>query len=672
MHVRGLVVAFISAAVSTVGWATEATAQAQWSPEMVLAVKRVSDVRVSPDGHRVVFQVAEAVTEGDKSEWLSHLYLASSSGAPSFQLTQGDKSATSPAWSPDGEWIAFISSRSGKANVWTIGASGEARQITDVETGVSSFQWSPDGRRIAFLMQDPKTDEEEAAEREKRDARVVDDGYRMTHLHIVPVSPDKGPQKSRRLTGGDFNVGTPFSGDGFSWSPDGKSIVFAHTPTPKVDDWTKSDISLVDVQTGEIRLLAGTDAAENQPYYSPDGQWIAFTVSDDPPSWGFTARVHVVAAGGGEPRPLAASYDEQPNLVGWTGDGRSVLVSEAQRTVLRLSALPVDGGNRADVSPVGMMVEGPTLNARGSHVGFVSQSTDTPPEAFIAAVDRFDPVKVSAVQDLPGAPLGTTEVVEWTSYDGTRIEGLLTYPVGYREGAPVPLLVIVHGGPTGVFLQNFIAARGAYPIAAFAARGYAVLRCNVRGSSGYGREFRYANYGDWGGGDYHDIMSGVDAMVEGGIADPDRLGVMGWSYGGYMTSWIITQSDRFKAASVGAGVTNLMSFTGTADIQEFIPDYFGGEHWDVFDKWRERSALFNIRGVTTPTLIQHGEADARVPITQGYELYHALKRQGVPTTMVVYPRQPHGIREPKLQLDAMRRNLEWFDRWVMKRGTANE
>jgi dipeptidyl aminopeptidase/acylaminoacyl peptidase len=209
-------------------------------------------------------------------------------------------------------------------------------------------------------------------------------------------------------------------------------------------------------------------------------------------------------------------------------------------------------------------------------------------------------------------------------------------------------------------------------VAGFAARGYAVLRANVRGSSGYGFDFRNANYRDWGGGDYRDIMSGVDALVAKGLADPERLGVMGWSYGGYMTSWVITQTQRFKAASVGAGVTNLMSFTGTADIPAFIPDYFGGEFWEEggIDRWRGHSAMFHVGKVKTPTLIQHGEADLRVPVSQGYELYNALKRQGVPVRMVVYPRQPHGIQEPKFMLDAMQRNLEWFDRWVLGKGAA--
>jgi dipeptidyl aminopeptidase/acylaminoacyl peptidase len=296
-----------------------------------------------------------------------------------------------------------------------------------------------------------------------------------------------------------------------------------------------------------------------------------------------------------------------------------------------------------------------------------SQWSDKAPEVFVSRLDNFVPRQVSRVQQLPAAPLGRTTALRWRS-DGQEIEGLLTYPANYRPGSRVPLLVIVHGGPTGVFTQSFIGAPGPYPIAVFASRGYAVLRVNPRGSSGYGKLFRYLNYRDWGGGDYRDIMSGVDHVIGLGVADSTRLGIMGWSYGGYMTSWVITQTKRFRAASVGAGVTNLMSFTGTADIPGFIPDYMGGEYWDNFDAWRTRSAMFNIKGVSTPTLIQHGERDLRVPISQGYELYNALKRQKVPVQMVVYPRQPHGIQEPKLVLDAMQRNLEWFDRWIMRDG----
>jgi dipeptidyl aminopeptidase/acylaminoacyl peptidase len=230
------------------------------------------------------------------------------------------------------------------------------------------------------------------------------------------------------------------------------------------------------------------------------------------------------------------------------------------------------------------------------------------------------------------------------------------------------MLVVVHGGPTGVHTQGFIGGASQYPAAVFASRGYAVLRPNPRGSSGYGRDFRYANYNDWGGGDYRDIMAGVDAMVQRGVADPERLGVMGWSYGGFMTSWIVTQTDRFRAASIGAALPNLMSFAGTSDVPDFIPDYFGGDYWDRKEQWEAHSPLFQVGNARTPSLIQHGEVDDRVPVSQGYEFYNALKRLGVPARLVIYPRTPHGFREPKLLRDAMDRNLEWFDRWL--RGVA--
>jgi len=637
-----------------------------WTPELVMQVKRVSSVVASPDGSRVAFQVGSAVMEGETSEWRYQIWVANSDGSDAYQLTRGEKSSSGPAWSPDGAWLAFISARNDTANVWRIRiVGGEAEQVTHVRSGVTAFAWSPDGTSIAYSMPDPPTEEEIQNRKEKNDAFVVDENLKEVHLYVVPANAaDDGKREARRLTQPGMSVFGLFAGMPFNWSPDGLSIAFAHAPTPKVDDWTRTDLSVVDVATGSIRSLVNSSAAEGQPTFSPDGRWIAYTLSDDPPTWGFTSRVHVLDPDGGESRPLASSYDEQPGIVGWSQDGRGVLISETHRTINRVSSLPLDGGAPVDITPDNLMVSGPRLNVSGTHLGYVSEMPDTPPEAFLSAIDRFQPARVSSIQDIPNIPIGDTRVVTWNSSDGMDIEALLTLPTGYVSGTRVPLLVVVHGGPTGVFTQSFIASRGAYSIASFAEQGFAVLRCNVRGSSGYGREFRYANYGDWGSGDYRDIMTGVDAMIERGIADPSALGVMGWSYGGYMTSWVVTQTDRFKAASVGAGVNNLMSFTGTADIAGFIPDYFGGEYWDVFENWRSHSAMFNVKGVTTPTLIQHGEEDARVPVGQGYEFYNALRRQGVEVKMVVYPRQPHGIQEPRLQLDAMKRNLEWFGRWV--------
>jgi len=651
-----------------------------WTPELAFKVKRVGPVRVSPDGRRAAFVVGTAVMEGERSEWVSQIHVARADGSGSLELTAGEKSSTAPTWSPDGKWIAFVSAR-GKAgkdgkdpkpNLWRIRVDGgEAEPLTEEKGGVAEPRWSPDGARIAFLLTDPKTEDEEQAEKEKRDPRVVDDALKRIRLCVVPVEKDaSGKRPVKVLTPGETSVGNVGEPGRFDWSPDGRSIVFTHQPTPYVDDWPRSDLSIIDVETAAVRALVSSGASESNPVFSPDGRSVALVVSDDPPSWAFAARIAVVSRDGGTPRVLAPTHDERPDLLGWSADGRRVIFTETRGITNRVSAAPVDGGAIVDLTPADTMVDQPALDASRTRLGFASQAPDRAPEAWVSKLAPFAPVRVSRAQELPAAALPRTEVATWTSPDGQPIEGLLTYPAGYAPGARVPLLVVIHGGPAGVFVRSFTGGVSPYPVAIFASRGYAVLRCNVRGSSGYGRAFRHANQKDWGGGDYQDILSGVDALVAKGLADPDRLGVMGWSYGGYMTSWIITQTQRFKAASVGAGVTNLMSFAGTADIPSFIPDYFGGEFWDDLEPWRKRSAMFHVKGAKTPTLIQHGEADLRVPVSQGYELYNALKRLGVPTRMVVYPRQPHGIQEPRLQLDAMNRNLEWFDRWVMGKADA--
>lgn len=272
-----------------------------------------------------------------------------------------------------------------------------------------------------------------------------------------------------------------------------------------------------------------------------------------------------------------------------------------------------------------------------------------------------------ANHDFPKLAMGKTEVVKWKSKDGKEIEGLLTYPVNYKVGNKYPLILNIHGGPTGVFVQTFTAAGAIYPIQAFAQQGYAVLRPNPRGSSGYGKDFRFANYNDWGFGDFDDDQSGVDKVIEMGVAHPDSLVICGWSYGGYMTSFTVTKTNRFKVASVGAGVTNLMSFNGTADIPSFIPDYFGGEFWDRAEVYTKHSAMFNIKNVKTPSQVIHGERDIRVPPSQGFEFYAAMKRLGVPTEMITYPRTPHGPQEPKFIQDIGERMIAWFNKNLRKK-----
>lgn len=637
-------------------------AQSGWTPELEMKVKGIGAVRVSPDGKKVAYTVSSAVMTPDKSEYVSQIWLANSDGSGAVQLTYAEKSSDNPQWSPDGRMMAFTSSRSGKNNLYVLRLiGGEAEQLTDVKSSVGNFSWAPNGGRIAFVMRDAASDDEEKSTKGKDDWRWIDESVKFNRLNIINLDKDLNGKREPRFLSGDANV------DGnFDWSPDSKAIVFTRTKMPKADYWTTADLLAVDVATGKVTTLAATNASESDPRFSPDGKWISFNVSDDPPRWAGYRRIAVLPAGGGAPKLLAETFDAQPSTIDWSADGKRIYFVETRGTVSRLSALDVSTGAMSELNKGNEVLGSLSQNRSHTMLGFTMQAADRAPEAFVTSVNNFAPVQIShANADLPNLPLGKTEVVRWKSSDGLEVEGLLTYPVGYKSGTRVPLLLVIHGGPTGVFTQSFLAGnRGVYPLASFASQGFAILRVNPRGSSGYGQKFRFANIKDWGGGDYQDLMTGVDHAIEMGVADPERLGVMGWSYGGFMTSWVITQTHRFKAASVGAGVTNLMSFIGTADIPSFIPDYFEGQPWEKLDVYRTHSAMFNAKGVTTPTLIQHGEADERVPISQGYEFYNALKVQNVPVRMIVLPRMPHGPNEPKMVLKTKQTNLEWFEKYL--------
>jgi dipeptidyl aminopeptidase/acylaminoacyl peptidase len=648
---------------------TVTTTAQTWDPEMQLKLKAVGIPRVSPDGKRVVYTVNEAVMAADKSEFVTQIWLTNIATKQHTQLTFGEKSSTNPKWSPDGNWIAFTSNRKDNRNqLYLLSMNGgEAEPLTDGKSAVGNFAWSPDGRAIAFTMTDAKTEEEEKNDKGKNDFRWVDENVKMARLYMLSIQKDaNGKREPRKLTTANYHV------EDFDWSGDGSRIAFGHVKSPNANDWPTSDVSIIEVASGKITALANSPAAETSPLYSPDGNSIAVLASDNPPRWAQAGVIQIFSANGGQPKTLVGSFDAQPGVAGWSSDSKRIYFAEPKGTGTQIYVLDVAANRIDEIKTTPAVIGGLNLNRTGTTFGFVRQTSDTPGDVYIASVSDFNPVQLTTVNaDFKMPAVGRTEVITWKSKDGKQIEGLLTYPVGYQAGQKVPLILNIHGGPAGVFQQAFLGGRGAYPLATFASRGYAILRPNPRGSSGYGPEFRRANMRDWGFGDYQDIMTGVDRVIEMGVADPERLGVMGWSYGGFMTSWIVTQTSRFKAASAGAPVTNLMSFNGTADIPAFVPDYFGGQFWEVMDLYQKHSPMFNVKNVTTPTMIQHGEADVRVPISQGYEFYNALKVKGVPTRMLVLPRQPHGPTEPKMQLAAMKANLEWFDKYIgSKRETS--
>ncbi len=627
----------------------------QWSPINTLAIQRITSLDVSPDGRRLAFTVMQAVMTSYQSEFQSQVYLTDPEGSQPLRLTAGECSSFGPQWSPDGQFVAFLSQK----NVWLYSlGTGNVQQATDVPAGVSSFKWSPDGSMIAFTAAD-----DSGSTGEKDGPRIAGQGMKNQRLYLVSLTElSRGTSRGRPLTGSDLNVGAPEGPGAYAWSPDGKRIVFSHSRSPSPNEMPSIRTACLNLEDGSIHSLGPEGAMAFDPSISPDGRWVACKVYDNP-VWEWSSVAYLFPIEGGPGYPLADTHDRRPDLLGWSADGKWIYFLEACGTRQRLCALPVDGSPPVVLLEPDGCIENARLNCTGRFLGFTLQKTTEPVEAFLTSLDKGEPIQMSHLNaEFRQVPIGRTEVIHWRSVDGLEIEGLLTYPVDYETGRRYPLLVSVHGGPAIAWQQFFIGMQSFYgPIAAFSAKGYATLRCNYRGSTGYGKAFRRANFRDWGGKDVQDLLGGVDHVIELGVADPERLGITGWSFGGYLTATTITQTGRFKAAAIGSGMTNLVSYALGHDSPDFLPSHFGGEVWEVADLLLERSPIAHADRVTTPTLILHGEHDQRVPIWQGYEFHNALKRRGIPTQMVIYPRTGHVPSEPKLLLDVMERILAWME-----------
>lgn len=640
--------------------------QAGWSPAVSMQFKAVGGTALSPDGEWVAFTVREPLMEGEQSEYRTHIWMAAADGSGARQYTRGDESASSPAFTHDGTHLLFTSGRSGENQVWALPlVGGEAWQVTDAPEGVGSFALSPDGEHLAYTMSDAPSEEWEKAVEEKRDVIVADSDWRYTHLYMGHFG-DAIQESAHQVTDGDFTV------TGWDWSPDGTHIVFSHQSDTRINTGRlDGDLTVVDVMehdadgehTFATRDLVTGGGVEGNPRVSPDGSRVAFVSTGDQPEPVGLGDIYVVDFQGGEPRMLHETHDRSGGLVDWTADNEAVWVLESIGTTRHMQRLPADGGAPEQMTTGDGVLGSPAVASAAGRMAFTWQTPDRPADVFVSPLNSWAPEAVTDLHAQIEVPeMGRTELLTWPSQDGRfEIEGLLTYPVGYQAGDRVPLVLNVHGGPAGVFSQSFTGGPSIYMIQTFAEQGYAVLRPNPRGSTGYGKDFRYANIKDWGFGDMDDLMAGVDHVVEMGVGDPDRLLLMGWSYGGYMTSFAVTRTDRFKAASMGAGLPNLISMTTTTDIGDYLVGHMDGEFWDDYDTYERHSAMYRIGNVTTPTQVIHGENDLRVPFTQGQEFYRALQRRGVPTEMLILPRTPHGPREPKLLMEVTPRILSWFE-----------
>lgn len=649
--------------------ATPAQSKRAMTFDDVMNLRVVSGPRISPDGKQVAFIVTQADMKTNFRN--SDIWLVSTEGGEPRPITVSPRRDDSPLWSPDSRHLAFISDRDGKAQVYVIAADGgESQRLTDVQTSVQSFQWSPDGKRIAYISADPVPEAREKEKKDGFDQIIADSEYQYAHISIVDVAQASKPVK---LTDG------PLHAMELAWSPDGKTIAFTARNTPKLGDSYTTEIYAVDVAGKPVQpsRLTNNNRAESDVSWSPDGKKISYlSTSDKYPSIG-PSRIHLLrvskSAGAVEAdwtyKVLRPEFDGYIRDHQWSHDGSFIYLDADIATGRRIGRLSTDGGKLDWLSTDTELAGNGTVSANDDRIAFVAEGPDSPPDVYSASmneafVNRTTTRRLTHMNpQAKDFALGRVEAIKWKSKDGRQIEGILVYPIDYEPGKRYPLVTSIHGGPEGAFQLGYMASYGEAPHI-YAARGYASFFPNFRGSSNYGAEFASANVGDLGGGDYQDIMTGVDYLIERGIADPSKLAIKGYSYGGYMSGWIVGHTDRFKAAVFGAGLSNAISYYSQGDIQYQRETLHQGTPWRNNQNMIERSPVFYLQNAKTPSLIYQGEKDERVPLPQSLETYMGLKKAGVPTQLIIYPREGHGLREPKHQLDKMRREMDWIERYV--------
>lgn len=658
----------------------------------VLQVRVAASPVLSPDGTKVLYTVRgwepASEREKDRLEARTRIWMVPADGsAPARQITYGERGDTQPQWSPDGRFISFVSARGAasgengapKAQVYVMRADGgEGQKLTDAKEGVTSYAWSPDSTRIAYLTMDPRTEDEEGAIKRRDDERVFEGDFRYTHAWVVDVGA--GGAGGERTSARRLTRGTEYTLSGIpSWAPDGKRFVIGAGATPMLRD-NRRDVYIVDVEAATAEKISTNFGNDGAPRWSPDGTTIAWTSEpySGPPVADGTApsvitqsRLMLYNVAAKTIRDVSSpSFDTDAGAPQWTAEGNRVVFLAGKRAYTEAFAYDLTSGRYTQLS-ARRTLQASSLSKDGRTIVVAMDAPDAATEIY-ATDPRFSEFRklTDTNPQIRELSLGQTEVVTWKSTDGAEVEGVLLRPVGYEAGKRYPMLVVAHGGPSGAYVNNNRLG-GLEGGQVWAGKGWAVFYPNPRGSTNYGEKFLRANINDWGGGDYRDIMSGVDALVARGIADPDRLAHIGWSYGGYMTAWVITQTTRFKAAMVGAGLTNMWSMYGTNDIPSALIAYFGGiPNEKTLPLYLAKSAMSHVDTVTTPTLILHGGNDERVPVGQAQELYRALKDRGKPTELVFYPREGHGIQEYYHQKDRLNRIYDWVAKHTLGEGRA--
>jgi dipeptidyl aminopeptidase/acylaminoacyl peptidase len=659
--IRRLVVSLslFAAVVATAQPVTQAAAKKNLSLKETIARPTWGGYQLSPDGKMALF----TKTERDPKDYTptAHIWLHDFATGRSFQLTNSPRGESNPRFLPDGR-VAFASNRDTR-NAWYVISPFGGEAVKLVEGGDSvptGGQFSRDGKKLTFTEQTQRPDKKEWDERVRRkdDAFYAEQKLTYTHVWVYDLTTKT---KKQITTGQTDNTGPTFS-------PDASTIAFTSNRTGKTGrdpgHSNNSDIYLVPASGGEPRQLTTNQGPDNGPVWSPDGQLIAYSSSDRINSQADQSDVKVISVAGGQPRNLTADFDYSVGNIEWSKDGRFIYFTATERLVSKLYKVPAAGGRLQEV-PIekGFVVSDFVTNDDGSKWIVTGGTLDDNSVVLLTGTDAAQPKVIfedhGALSEFNTAKV---EGISWKGADNWEIDGVLTYPLNYQQGRRYPFIVQVHGGPFGRYSGTFNMSAQMW-----AARGYAVLQPNPRGSSGYTYAFGAANQNDWGGKDYVDIMNGVDKVVQMGIADTSKLAIMGGSYGGFMTFWTVTQTNRFKAAIGHAGISDWYSFFGQTDIPNLLEYGFGGlpsQSKATYEKW---SPIEYATRVTTPLLITHGEEDLRVPISQADQYYRLLKKLGKTVEYLRFPREGHGITEPMHRLFLEEEQAKWFDKHVLKK-----
>ena len=619
-----------------------------------LDMVQVGGAMISPDGSWVLFSKSELNWEENerKTTW----WRVSAEGGEPYRYI-GDDGGGNFQFSPDGSRLAFTRSVDDESQLFLLPTTGgEAVQLSEHETSIGSYAWSEDGSKIIFVATEPRTDEEEEAREAGYDAIFVDEGPNgqqsgnWNNLWLIEV--ESGAE--RRLTDTDHRIGS------FSVAPNGDRILFTSRIENRRNQQNLSEIQLLEVEAGTIRQLTDNSAPEGRLSWAPDGRSFAYTARTDGEWELLLDKIWVMDPDGGDRRIVSGAFDGNIGNFVWAPDASEILFSGLHGTNNNLYRINLGSDSVEQITSSAGSLAPSSFSRDRAKMAYVFQDFDTPADIWVGLTDGTGAVQLTDVNSTitDELVLGQGEVIRWESRDGTEIEGILMLPAEYQSGV-LPLLLHIHGGPAGVFRNSFSASNHVW-----AGLGYAQLFPNVRGSSGYDDDLLRGNLRDIGSGDYEDLMTGVDELISRGIADPDKLGLRGWSYGGILGGWTITQTDRFKGASVGAMVSDWTSEYGPGFNHDVRLWYIGGTPWDNTDEWRERSALTHVANVTTPTLVLHGINDRTDTEPQSMMFFQALKDQGKITRYIRFPREPHGFQEPRHQRTRDVEEIRWIQKYV--------